>query len=249
MLVLKAQQKNTNLPYKNKKMMLIDDLKNKVEEINTLIKEKIFSENPDELEPIYDGIIDIERYFDSKYKILWILKEPYDEDGGGWSVTGLNKYKKFQDFGGGKKTFRPMIYTSWGILNNFCQWDNMGNVEEEPEMLEALKSVAYINIKKLPGDTKSIESTIANAYQKDKEILLKQIKDYNPDIIIGGSTLHHFYDDLGISKEEMQRNGNITFLNNKIYIAAKHPSQWSVPEKEYCDNIINAVKKLVTNKM
>jgi len=41
-------------------------------------------------EPITDGIVNIEKYSKSKYRICWVLKEPYDEGdgtGGGWSLT------------------------------------------------------------------------------------------------------------------------------------------------------------------
>ncbi len=36
-------------------------------------------------EPIIDGIFNIEMYQKEPLRILWILKEPYDDDGGGWS--------------------------------------------------------------------------------------------------------------------------------------------------------------------
>ena len=52
------------------------------------------------VEPIYDGVVDAEAYLASKPKIMWILKEPYDDfdakgtpQGGGWTM--------FKDFGEG----------------------------------------------------------------------------------------------------------------------------------------------------
>ncbi len=56
-------------------MTTITDHQNKVNEINKLVNEKIVSDVPDTF-PITDGIIEIEKYFNAKYKILWILKEP-----------------------------------------------------------------------------------------------------------------------------------------------------------------------------
>jgi hypothetical protein len=29
-----------------------------------------------------DGIVNAEKYLNRKYRILWVLKEPFDEDGG-----------------------------------------------------------------------------------------------------------------------------------------------------------------------
>ncbi len=50
------------------------------------------------VEPIYDGVVDAEAYLASKPRIMWILKEPYDDfdakghpQGGGWTM--------FKDFG------------------------------------------------------------------------------------------------------------------------------------------------------
>ncbi|MCI1785595.1 MAG: hypothetical protein LKI59_05600 [Bacteroidales bacterium] len=48
---------------------------------------KIDSNEPD-VKPIIDGIINIDEFLSSKFKIMWILKEPnglQDNKGGGWS--------------------------------------------------------------------------------------------------------------------------------------------------------------------
>lgn len=236
-------------------MTTIQELKNRINEINILIEGKIKSDNPETF-PIYDGIIDIEKYFNAKYKILWILKEPYDEideagnpAGGGWSLPqAINQKKTIYEFGREKTSYKPMLYASWGILNNFCLWNEMNNVEDDPSMLYALNSVAYINVKKLPGRTTSNHSVIENAYQKHKEILLKQIEYYNPDIIIGGATLPFFFKDFGFIENEMLRCNGLPYIinSNKIYISAYHPAQRTsstdYSQEAYCDDIINAVK-------
>ncbi len=56
--------------------------------------------DPAKVEPIYDGVVDAEAYLASKSKVMWILKEPYDDfdaegmpAGGGWTM--------FKDFGEG----------------------------------------------------------------------------------------------------------------------------------------------------
>ncbi len=232
------------------------ELQHKIDEINRQVNETMISDNP-EICPITDGIIDIDKYLKAKYKILWILKEPYDDFdengkpfGGGWSLNEvLNQKQTISEFKGGRPTYKPMIYTSWGILNDFCLWENMGNVENDPSMIDALKSIAYINVKKLPGYTKSHFSVIENAYQKYKDILLNQIEFYQPNIIIGGSTLYNFFKDLDLRKELMQKRGSIDFIlkNNRIYIDAYHPSQRRISQEQYCDDIITTVKELSLN--
>lgn len=224
-------------------------------EIEKQIRKVITPDNPN-IGVMPDGILDFKKYSDAKFKILWILKEPYadfDEKGnpnnGGWHIRdGLIRLKKYSDFTDGKKTFKPMIYTTWGILNDFCQYEDMKDVEDEPTMIDALKSIAYINVKKLPGRTTSNPSEIENAYAQHHEILHKQISEYNPDIIICGGTLYHFMNRLGIKREELINLGSVNYIikEKKIYIEAYHPAQrkssTNVSQKEYCNDIINAVK-------
>lgn len=58
--------------------MTIQQLTDKCEELDQLINSTIKSDIEDTF-PILDGVFDPEKYLASKYKILWILKEPYDE--------------------------------------------------------------------------------------------------------------------------------------------------------------------------
>lgn len=69
-----------------------------------------------------DGIYDQVKYFDNKYRIAWMLKEAYDEDGGGFNylnalLGGSNLYNNFN--GGHRATWYPIAYTTYSILNNF----------------------------------------------------------------------------------------------------------------------------------
>ena len=58
--------------------MTVHDLTEKIKAFDTLVNSTIVSDQ-EETYPILDGIIDPERFVGAKYKILWILKEPYDE--------------------------------------------------------------------------------------------------------------------------------------------------------------------------
>ena len=227
-------------------------LKEKADEINNIIKEKIVSDNPNLL-PIYDGILDIDKYFNAKYKIMWILKEPYadfDEngnpEGGGQHIRDIIVPKQtIQEFSSSQRTFRPMIYASWSILNNFILWEDLNDVNDDPLMIDALRSVAYINVKKIPGHTESNRSVIDYAYQQHKDILLKQIEYYNPDIIIGGYTLYNFLEDLGIKRENMVHYNSLDYIvhKQKLFIDPYHPAQHSFKQQDYCNDIINCAKK------
>lgn len=235
--------------------MTARDLIDRCKAFDEIIRQTIISEK-EETFSIRDGIVDPERFISAKYKILWILKEPYDEFdaeglpfGGDWDLKEVIRSKNsISDFASGKPTFKPMIYTSWGILNGFTKWNDMDSVEDDPSMLDALKSVAYINISKLPGFKSTHHSVCTEAYATYKDLLLNQVRLIDADVIIGGGTLHHFLYDLDLINSDRYENGSIVYYqkDGKLYIQAYHPAQRSsstgVSQQQYCDDIISAVK-------
>lgn len=228
----------------------------KDKEIIQLIKTTVVSRHKN-LFPIYDGVIDIEKYISAKFKILWILKEPYDDfdkngkpTGGDWHMReAIIPKTKLLEFKGGRNTFEPMIYSTWSILNNFPEWNEMTEIEKAPQMIDSIKSIGYINVKKIPGKTASSSTVISNNYNKFKDLLLKQIEYLDPNIIIGGSTLHLFLKDLGVDTKSVNKTKEINYYyhNGKLLIDAYHPAQRTgntgVTKEMYCNSIINAVKE------
>jgi hypothetical protein len=242
------------------------------DEIENLIKAGYKDEDEDGKPrrlPIADGIINPALYLDpnnTKYKILWILKEPYDKDNeppGGWSYKSFDICPKELVCGNNAHgTWWPIVYTSYGILNGFCKWEEMGDIinketrEKNEKMIETIRRIAFINIQKLPGETGSNDSEIAEAYSNPeiKTYLQQQIRDINPDIIIGGSTLKHLYDHFQLAqlvKKPLHKNRFYYFDEKRLYVDAYHPSQrnkgvdW---QEEYSDSIIEAAKDWVNWK-
>jgi hypothetical protein len=215
------------------------------------------------IEPIADGIVNEEMYLKSKFKILWILKEPYDEIfegkpiGGGWSVAkdALNSKKSGKEMSREKNTFFPMIYTSFGILNDGILWEEMSDANHDQNVFDTIKKIAYINIKKTPGLTVCSSHIIAKHYDNNKKLLLKQIEVYNPDIIIGGGrTLKIMSNDLGLNDQtrkfysDLDKDGKYTHgfyvSNNRIFVDAYHPGIRRNKES-YCNNIIEGVCRIL----
>lgn len=230
-------------------------------EVVKLINKTVTSEYKD-IYPVTDGVIEADKYLNAPFKILWILKEPYDyfdeegkPKGGGWHMReAIIPKKQLSDFKSGRKTFEPMIYTTWSILNNFLKWNEMADIEKAPQMINAIKSISFINVKKIPGFKASSISVISENYNKYKELLLTQIEYLNPDIIIGGSTLHLFLKDLGVDTKTVNKKKEIYYYihNGKLLIDAYHPAQRTyntgVTKEMYCNSIINAVKKWANRK-
>jgi len=202
--------------------------------------------------PIYDGIVDIEQYLNAKYKILFVLMEPYDQrdgSGGRWHIRDL-----FSKGGYGKSsnTFYPLIYIAYGILNDFCLWNDMNYVQDDfDEMNNHLYKIAYINISKLPAikPPRTKFSDIVAAYKKDRandSIILKQIDAYQPDIVIGFGIRDILYHDLAFYQPEGKSYWKSEKHPNLIYIKTYHPNQSEIFQQEFVDSVINSAKQYLT---
>lgn len=212
---------------------------------------------PDQ-ELIYDGILDIERYSKSKYKIMWILKEPYDyfdddgnPSGGGWHFSdALIPKEKIEDFDRfSRKTYEPIIYATYSILNGFPDSTAMDLISDNPTMIEALKSIAYINIKKTPGLTKTSDAVLYSAYKKNWEILDQQIEMADPDIIIFGNTYKYFSYNSKLVTNPLRKYDQFSYttLKNRILISAFHPAQMSYSKWDYINELIFICKEELQN--
>ena len=233
--------------------MEIENLKKRQKEI----AEKIYAINTgiEGLKAMEDGVINADKYLMAKYKILWIMKEPYDDWGttkdgsktmGGWSLCKLandgNNRDYFVKDERGKKVSRGIrqLKISHLILSDL------------PDEVEAYKSTALIEIKKIPnGMTKARRGKYANseelqkAYNDHKDILLEQISTYKPDVVICGNTLQYFSNDLdfknGVKKRIKVFGGrNYYCLVNRVYINAYHPSYPKISDKEYITAVYDA---------
>lgn len=212
------------------------------EELEALIKARM-SIKGEKIYPVLDGIINSSEYSKVKYKILWILKEPHGAKDEIWYMRDfigdkneLMKYPKWQS------TFSNIIYVTYSILNGFKQYDDLDNISEKLEMIDILRKIAFINLKKVPGESTSVHSVIKKAYETHKYIILQQIHLCNPDIIICGGTMSIISKDLGIDNKLIDKNGiRVYSTENKIYIDTYHPNQRGAQE-EYCDSIISTIR-------
>ena len=186
--------------------------------------------------PVLDGIIDIEKYLNpkTKYKILWVLKEANygkDPQKNYWDMLDFYRTAtevKIKE----SPTTKRVLLASHRILSDLSP-------------IEAFRSIAYININKIAGYEKSNDRKIQTAYNKNKCLLLKQIKTYKPDIIICGNTLHYFENELNFRQGESRSIGmkqrNYFCMQDRLYINAYHPAEWRrINDKKYCDKIFEA---------
>jgi hypothetical protein len=197
---------------------------------------------------IEDGIICPEKFGKhqkSKHRILWILKEANDPDGGGWSLTdflatrvddseGLFSYNRWS------ATFGLVIKVSYGLLNGFIDFDKIEN--DLKKASDILDYIAIINIKKVPGGSRAYLPKIAE--EINPQVILKQINEIKPDIVIGGNTLWILAKNkLFLTESDLNKKSWGIYKNEVLWVDAYHPNNTKVTHEEYYSQIIKLAKK------
>ena len=135
-----------------------------------------------------DGIIDKKQYVCAPYKILWILKETNGQDFElAWALGYQAKQK---NWGGFHKTYRRVVQISSAILEK--NWDSMSDAKQKFPVI--IPQIAVININKTGGTSKSKHKEILAYYNQNKQLLMRQIKAINPDIIINANQVNEMFD-------------------------------------------------------
>jgi hypothetical protein len=217
-------------------MQSVEELIAKEKNISSKIK--AIESGVDGCYPVIDGIIDVGRYVAAKYKILWVLKEVNFGDNkkspGNWNMVEFYHNATLQEINNILTAKRVMLATH--------------RILQYLDPLEAFKSIACINIKKMPGGSQSDDAEIQQAYNdpKNKSLLLEQIEAYSPDIMICGNTLQCFENDIDFRQGEsrsvdMGKQRHYFCTKEKLYINAYHPANYrNITEHEYCEKIFNA---------
>ena len=159
-----------------------------------------------------DGVLSPKDWNSSIVKVLFLLKESYD----GWDQctspidirTGTNKR-----FWWNIARWKFLIHHAFstGTLPDYP------TSEVLPEVVSGdylLKDIAYVNVKKTLGKSKSNNAEIQRFAVKDRVFLAKQIEAINPDIILCGSTFWSYHPIY---------NGNNTIekIDNRLYAHGK----------------------------
>lgn len=164
----------------------------------------------------------VEYFKDGNFRILWILKEPYVKNGEYEALKcGRRKYlggndqgKQYYDEGwsviklpakdGGNPTIANLIRISKVILNELGEPFN-GN-DEEAVMKEVMKRICIIEVSHFPGlafqSSNSDDKNIEKWAKLNKDLIQELIAFYDPNVIIGGNTIGHFYTEIPKSKHD-----------------------------------------------
>ena len=167
---------------------------------------------------IRDGIIDPVLWGTSPRKVLLLLKEAYDGDGG---KQGYDLCKWIREEWKGAAR-----YAMW---NKAARWCQMVQTLENPKSLEdisaeeanrALLSSAVVNVKKSNGEPSSDHGNLSEYAISDKEYIKKQIQIINPEIVICGYTWEYVRDFWPSDKV----SDLVYFADGRIFIDYWHPA-------------------------
>ena len=191
--------------------------------------------------PVYDGITSITNYLKATKRILWILKEANkSSQKDSWYHRDFHKditvYNKW------KATYKRIIYTSYGILNNQRNWYKIPWIQNDSTIndINVMKQIAIININKSGGTSVSDNSFIQKVYVEKKNFILKQIKSIEPDIIINCSSVYELTEDLK-NIYKLRKNKYSYSSNQIILLEAYHSNARNITDEEYFNGIVKPV--------
>ncbi|MFO3666142.1 hypothetical protein ACCQ41_07810 [Anaerococcus sp. ENR0831] len=170
---------------------------------------------------VTDGIVNEKEYLDSKYKILYVMKEVNSYQNGGWSLT------EFISNGAIPQTWDNVARWTEGILNleKDFDWEYLSG-DNDPRRDKYLKKIASINLKKTPGRHTSVYNEIRLATKNNKEFIKKQVDIYQPNIIICCGTSGLFVRDClesDLTWQMTSRGIEYMILDNTIIVSFSHP--------------------------
>lgn len=222
--------------------------------------------NNGKLLPIFDGIGNFEEYLQSEIKLAVLLKESYDEldsegnpCGGGWSLPRdcfMSEEQKWT-----VRTWQRIIYLVYALRNNL-KYNEMDYIRDDLSMGNVLRSIAWINLSKMPGKSRSYYSYIVKFKTYWKDIVKKQLECYSPDVIICGGVFDACKNELFPEAELLEvipinDNEKTNLKDIAIYKSSKtlifdvsHPGRIGVKNVnigKYIDLIIEYIRKYSFN--
>lgn len=223
--------------------------------------------NNGNLLPIFDGIGNYEEYLQSVIKLAVLLKESYDEldsednpCGGGWSLPRDCFMREGQKWS--VCTWQRIIYLVYALRNKL-KYNQMDYIRDDLSMGNVLRSIAWINLSKMPNKTNSSDQSYVKKFKTYwKDIVKKQLECYSPDVIICGGVFDVCKNELFLEAELLEvipinDNENTNLKDIAIYKSNKtlifdvsHPGRRGVKKVnigKYIDLIIEYIRKYSFN--
>ena len=150
---------------------------------------------------IQDGIVDKDKWEKAPRKVLILLKDPHEEDPSKeWNLADTIRVGDWAKNASTKiwNTAGQMAFAiqNWG-RDSFPQLKietSEDRTKSKDLAHEALLATAVVNIKKTGGSSAAKDEEISSWAEKTKDLLLEQIRDIGPDIVLCGGTWQYIKD-------------------------------------------------------
>ena len=135
---------------------------------------------------VSDGAVDPDEYARAPRKVVFVLKEVNDEDGGDWDLRKMLRNSGDDD--------------NWRWWNTVARWvegiqslpqvvpwrefPSLDSVQWRERRQEALRKIVAVNLKKKPGGPTANDAEIRKAAKKDRDLISEQLSLYAPDFVI-----------------------------------------------------------------
>jgi hypothetical protein len=173
---------------------------------------------------VADGLVDENVYSNSKHRTVFVLKEvnsPGDEN---WDLAAESL--KYGAQGG---TWSNVARWVHGIrhLPEDIDWVEKYESTSKEFRANELRYASYINLKKSPGKGSSNISKLDRIAHEDSEFILKQIRLYDPQLVVCGGTGDILYELLNMKNSWKQTRRGVYFfmMDGRIpVIGMPHPA-------------------------
>lgn len=181
---------------------------------------------------IHDGAINPERWYSSKVRLLFLLKETYGYQG--YDCIQITEYAP-KWFEAKNKTYRKCVLLA-AVLEKSLEKNHglsAGDIKlvenDHDSLLAALNRIAVVNIKKDSGESRSNDGKIRVVSKANASQLKAQICTLAPTVIVAGGNVcwDSLIDDMGlfhgVSKLE---KFEAVKCGNTVLCRSNHPSAW-----------------------
>lgn len=202
---------------------------------------------------ILDGPFDEKRYSQACPRIVWVLKQ----DSSQWGADEKNYRQRFMGAFQEHQiqtspTWRKLAYASYGLHNAGVEYDLLpdANFCAEHYMMQ---TAIVESAKELADTTFSDDVQVLDGFRRHEELVLRQIKDLAPDIVIVcmGGGLREIPEKIarmfGVESWQIRTGncwGSLTSGGNKL-LWSYHPSYPRIGDREFYQSICECAEGLL----
>lgn len=196
-----------------------------------------------------DGIIDPLFYGKNSCKVCWVLKEANNKGNGPLNIIEYLHYFPVND-----RVARRIALISANINGESDLNPYSDNVKKQ------LLTIAWININKEGGGSKSSYNNIKKYFESNESLLFSQLKAMEPEIVIFGGTFSFFWNSL-VNQGCLMQKLNFTekdvlpycYIDASqkypfLFVEVYHPAYLGMKDIEYVNYVCKAIHTWKTKK-